>query len=77
VIVTRLNLLDAAQRVLSETKTALTTREIVAACAEKQYWTSSAATPHQTLTAALNRDIAANGTQSRFKKTERGRFSIR
>jgi len=77
VIVTRLNLLDATHRVLSETKKAMSTREIVAACAEKQYWTSSAATPWQTLTAALNRDIAANGAESRFQKKERGRFSLR
>jgi hypothetical protein len=76
VIVERLNLLDAAHRVLSETKKAMTTREIVAACAAKQYWSSKAATPHQTLTAALNRDIVTNGTQSRFTKVMRGKFAL-
>ena len=77
VIVTRLNLLDAAYRVLSEVKKAMTTREIVAACAKKQYWVSKAATPHQSLTAALNREIEAKGTQSRFQKIERGKFTLR
>ena len=77
VILTRMNLLDAAHRVLSETKKAMTTREIVAACAEKQYWVSNAATPHQTLNAALNRDIQVGAAQSRFKKTERGYYSLR
>ena len=77
VILTKLSLLDAAHRVLSETETAMTTREIVAVCAEKQYWTSDAATPWQTLTAALNRDIQANGTQSRFQKNARGKFTLR
>ena len=77
IILVRLNLLDAAHKVLSETKKAMTTREIVAACAENGYWTSSAATPWQTLNAALNRDIAANGTQSRFVKKNRGLYALR
>jgi hypothetical protein len=77
VIAMRLNLLDAAHRVLSKTKKAMTTREIVAACAEKQYWVSDAATPWQTLTAALNRDIQTNGVRSRFQKMGRGKFALR
>ena len=70
VILTRMNLLDAAHRVLSETKKAMTTREIVAACAERRYWISKAATPWQTLNAALNRDIQNGAAQSRFRKME-------
>ena len=77
VIVTRLNILDAAYRILSETKKAMTTREIVAACAENRYWVSDAKTPWQTLTAAMNRDIQTKGTQSRFQKIERGKFTLR
>jgi len=77
VIIARLNILEATYKVLSETKKAMTTREIVTACAERQYWTSNAATPHQTLSGALHRDIEANGTQSRFQKTERGKFAVR
>jgi hypothetical protein len=77
VVLTKLSLLDATHRVLSETKKAMTTREIVAACVAKRYWTSNAITPWQTLNAALNRDIAANGTQSRFQKNERGKFALR
>ena len=77
IVLVRLNLLDAAHKVLSETKKAMTTREIVAACNENGYWTSSAATPWATLNAALNHDIAANGTLSRFVKKERGLYSLR
>jgi hypothetical protein len=77
VVAVRLNILDAAHRVLFETKKAMTTREIVAACAKKQYWVSDAATPWQTLTAALNRDIQTNKTQSRFTKETRGKFALR
>ena len=77
IILTRMNLLDATQLVLAESKKAMTTREIVAACAKRQYWVSNAATPWQTLNAALNRDIQASGTQSRFQKNERGLYSLR
>jgi len=77
VIVERLNILDAAQRVLSETQTAMTTREILKYAAEKQYWVSDAATPWLTLHAAISRDIQIGGEQSRFVKTERGRFALR
>ena len=76
VVVARLNLIDAAYRILSETKKAMTVREIVAACTEKQYWSSTAATPYQSLTAVLNRDIQTNG-QSRFRKVGRGQFALR
>jgi len=77
IILTRMNLLDATQLVLSEKKKAMTTREIVAACAAKKYWVTNASTPHQTLNAALNRDIQASGTQSRFLKIERGKYTLR
>jgi hypothetical protein len=77
VVLTKLNLIDAAHRVLAESKKAMTTREIVAACAEKQYWTSNAPTPFQSLTAVLNRDIQANAAQSRFTKQGRGKFALR
>jgi hypothetical protein len=77
VIVERLNILDAAHRVLTETKTAMTTREIIAVAAERQYWISNAATPNATLHAALSRDIKLNGITSRFEKRERGKFALR
>jgi len=77
IIVTRMNLLDAAQLVLAESNKAMTTREIVAACVERQYWVSNAATPWQTLNAALNRNLQAYGTESRFAKNERGKYVLR
>jgi hypothetical protein len=77
VIVSRLNILDAAHRVLEETKKALSTREIIAVAAERQYWISTAATPWATLHAALSRDMESNGKKSRFEKRERGKFALR
>jgi len=70
-------LLDAAAVVLRETKSALTTREIIEIVVSRGLWESTGATPWATLNAALNRDIQTNGAKSHFKKTERGRFSIR
>lgn len=76
ILIERLNILDAAERVLAETKKPMTTREIVNVAKEKQYWVSDAATPWATLHAALSRDIQSN-VNSRFAKRERGRFELR
>ena len=77
VIVERLNILEAARRVLSETRKAMTTREIVKYAAEKQFWISDAETPWATLHAAISRDIKTGGEESRFMKAERGKFALR
>ncbi|GHT46354.1 hypothetical protein FACS189454_07360 [Planctomycetales bacterium] len=76
ILIERLNILDAAERVLAETKKTMTTREIVIVAKEKQYWVSDAATPWATLHAALSRDIQSNA-DSRFVKKARGRFGLR
>jgi hypothetical protein len=70
-------LLDAAAVVLRESKTPLSTREIVALIVERKLWKPTGTTPWQTLNAALNRDIVTNGTQSRFKKKDRGKYALR
>ena len=72
-----LSLLDAAAVVLQELQCALSTREIITLVVERQLWHSTGVTPWATLNASLNRDIQANQTQSRFIKTERGKFSLR
>ncbi|MDR0392163.1 MAG: winged helix-turn-helix domain-containing protein [Planctomycetaceae bacterium] len=77
IIIPRMNILEAARRVLRESKVAMTTREIVLAAFEKRYWFSRAATPWATLHAALSRDIKLNGKNSYFVKCGRGKFSLR
>jgi hypothetical protein len=72
-----LSLLDATAVVLRKSPTPLSTREIVALVVERKLWKPTGATPWATLNAALNRDIQTNGTQSRFKKKERGKYSLR
>ena len=69
--------LDAAAKVLAESKQPMTCREIVEAAFEKKYWRSDGKTPHATIYSAIIRQIAAKGKDSRFKKVGRGKFAIR
>jgi len=73
----KLSALDAAARVLSASSQALTCPELIAAMAAQGYWTSPAGkTPQATLHAALTREIKLKKEQSRFRKTERGKFAL-
>jgi hypothetical protein len=73
----KLSALDAAARVLGESRQALTCPELIAAMAAQGYWTSPAGkTPQATLHAALTREIKLKKDQSRFRKTERGKFAL-
>jgi hypothetical protein len=73
----KLSALDAAAKVLGETGQPMTCQELIAAMAEKGYWTSPAGrTPAATLYAALLRELQAKGTNARFVKVERGKFAI-
>ncbi len=70
--------LDAAAKVLAETKTAMTAKEMIEAMAAKNYWRSpGGATPWSTLYAALERERKAKGKDARFKKTGPGQFALR
>ena len=54
----------------------MTTKEMIEAMGAKGYWTSPGGrTPHATLCSAILREVAAKGKESRFKKTERGKFA--
>ena len=71
----RLTALDAAARVLAESGQAMSCGELIAAMADKGYWTSPAGkTPSSTLYAAMAREIKTKGGEARFRKTERGKF---
>jgi hypothetical protein len=68
--------LDAAAKVLSESKEPLTTKEMVEAMQAKGYWKSPGGkTPDRTLYSAILREIVLKKGESRFKKTERGKFT--
>jgi hypothetical protein len=67
--------LDAAARVLEEAGQPMTCPEMIEAVTAKKYWASpKGLTPAATLYSAVLREINAKGKESRFVKTERGKF---
>ena len=73
----KLGCLDAAAKVLGETGQAMTCQEMIDAMATKGYWTSpNGKTPAGTLYAAILREITTKAKESRFTKTERGKFAL-
>ena len=72
----RLSCLDAAVKVLTESRQPVSCPELIAAMAAKGYWTSRAGkTPAATLYAALLRELRTTQAQARFRKTGPGRFA--
>ena len=68
--------LDAAAKVLEESGQPMTVKEMVEAAESKGYWKSPGGkTPHATVYSAIIREIAAKGSEARFRKTERGKFA--
>lgn len=73
----KLSCVGAALKVLAESGQPLNTKEMIEAMEAKGYWSSPGGkTPHATLYSAILRDLAA-GDDSKFVKTERGRFAAR
>ena len=69
--------LDAAARVLSEKGVPMSCGELIEAMAAKGYWSSpKGKTPAATLYAALLREINTKGASARFKKSDRGQFTL-
>jgi hypothetical protein len=74
----KLTALAAAARVLSEAGRPMTTRELIEVMAGKALWTSpNGQTPAATLFSALMREIKIKGKESRFAKSERGKFAVK
>jgi hypothetical protein len=73
----KLSCVGAALKVLSESDEPLSTKEMIETMEAKGYWSSPGGkTPHATLYSAILRDLA-KGDDSRFVKTDRGRFAAR
>jgi HB1/ASXL restriction endonuclease-like protein with HTH domain len=72
----KLSALNAAVRVLEETKQAMSCPELIEVMAKKGYWTSPGGkTPAATLYSSMLRELQQKGKEARFKKTERGKFA--
>lgn len=67
--------LDAAARILGEAGEPLRCAEIVRRMLEQGLWRTAGKTPAATINAAIIREIAAKGEQSRFRKAGRGLFA--
>lgn len=73
----KMSALDAAAKVLEESGEPMASKEMIEAMSTKGYWTSPGGqTPHATLYAAILREINLKGAESRFTKTDRGRFAV-
>ena len=73
----RLSALDAATQVLAEADEPMNCRQLIEAMTEKAYWQpNSGRTPQNTLHAAISKEIKTKGSDSRFTKVSRGRFTL-
>ncbi|WP_339749280.1 winged helix-turn-helix domain-containing protein [uncultured Rubinisphaera sp.] len=73
----KLSLLDAAVQILTNASEPMTCKAIVEQAGEQKLWSSpNGKTPHNTLYAAILREIKLKGNDSRFTKMDRGLFAI-
>ena len=68
--------LDAAAQVLDEVGEPMSCKAIVERVFARGLWQTSGRTPAATIYAAIAREIAAKGDASRFRKVERGKFTL-
>jgi hypothetical protein len=74
----KLSALDAAALVLAGSREPMSAPDLIAVMADRKLWSSpNGKTPAATLSAAIGREIATRGAESRFQKTGRGRFAAR
>lgn len=74
----KVSCLDAAATVLGSADQAMTTKEMIDTMGKKGLWSSpNGKTPAATLYSAILREINTKGKESRFKKTERGKFAAK
>lgn len=72
----KMSALDAAALVLKDAKDGMRASDLIAAMTKRGLWSSPGGkTPDATLYAAMIREIAAKGKESRFRKLERGLFA--
>jgi hypothetical protein len=73
----RLSAIEAAAKVLAESKTAMTAKEMIEAMESQGLWKSPGGkTPHATLYSAIIREIATKGKEARFVKAGQGKFTL-
>ncbi|MCC7408389.1 MAG: winged helix-turn-helix domain-containing protein [Phycisphaeraceae bacterium] len=68
--------LDAAAQVLKASGGPMRCKDIVQTMLDKGLWKTGGKTPHATIYAAIHREIQTKGANARFRKVERGRFTL-
>jgi len=68
--------LEAAAKVLGQAGQPMSCKAIVERMLAEKLWQTKGRTPQSTIYAAIIREIAAKGDASRFKKTDRGKFTL-
>lgn len=68
--------LDAAISLLEKSKEPMGCNALMDVILERKLWKTVGATPHQTLSSAIQREIRKHGKQSRFVKTGRGLYTL-
>ena len=68
--------LNAAVRVLEEAGQPLNCKTIVERMLQRGYWATNGKTPEATINAAIAREIKTKGDSSRFRKVQRGLFTL-
>ena len=68
--------LDAAFQVLSHTGEPMRCKDMVDKMLSTRLWNTGGKTPSATIYSAILREITTKGAESRFKKTDRGLFTI-
>jgi len=73
----KLSQIEAAVAVLAKADEAMNCKAMVEAMGQQGLWTSpGGATPASTLYASILREINAKGKDARFKKVDRGQFTL-
>jgi hypothetical protein len=68
--------LDVAAQVLKDAKHPMRCKDIVQVMLDKGLWSTNGKTPHATIYAAILREIQTKGDKARFRKTDRGQFTL-
>ncbi|MCC7350201.1 MAG: winged helix-turn-helix domain-containing protein [Phycisphaerales bacterium] len=68
--------LDAAAQVLADAGQPMRCKDMVETMLAEGIWKTGGKTPAATIYAAILREIQTKGSESRFKKTDRGLFTI-
>lgn len=72
----KLSALEAAVKVLEETGSPMTAKQLIEAMSNKGYWSSTARAPAHSLANAIQREIHRTGADCLFQQVGRSKFAL-